>query len=69
MLFLFIELTYYGMNFPLSLRETIRPSKYKSELVEHLWNYDIESDHDNSIADVFEDYSDYYSESASSDHG
>ena len=41
---------------PIDLRENIKPSKFKSEIIEHLWNHDIKSDYENSIADVFEDY-------------
>ena len=52
---------------PIDLRETIRPSKFKSELIEHIWNHYIKSDYENSIANVFEDYKNYNSESDSSD--
>ena len=47
---------------PLVLRETIRPSKFKSDLVNHLWNHDIKSNYDNCIADIIEDPRNYNSD-------
>ena len=54
---------------PLVLRETIRPSKFKSDLINHLWNHDIKSDYDNCIADIIEDPRNYNSDSEYSDYG
>ena len=51
------------------LRETIRPGKFKSDLINHLWNHDIKSDYDNYIAVIIEDPKNYNSDSEYSDYG
>ena len=52
----------------LVLRETIRPSKFKSDLMNHLWNHDIKSDYNNCIADIIENPRNYNSDSEYSDY-
>ena len=52
---------------PLVLRETIRPSKFKSNLINHLWNHDINSEYDNCIAKIIKDPRNYNSDSEYSD--
>ena len=52
-----IEYIYYGTDFLyIKLREIIRPSKFKSDLTEYIWNNDIKSEYNSSIADVIEDH-------------
>ena len=54
---------------PLDLREIIRPSKFKSDLITYLWNHDIKSDYDSCIADIIDDHRNYISDPELSDHG
>ena len=51
------------------LRETIRSKKFKSDLINHLWNHDIKADYDNCINDIIEDPENYNSDSEYSDYG
>ena len=54
---------------PIKLREIIRPSKFKSDLTEYIWNNDIKSEYNSSIADVIEDHRNFDLESESPDYG
>ena len=50
---------------PLSLREIIRPSKFKQKLLEHLWNCEIKAEYEAHITmeDSIDDYPNFLSDS------
>ena len=54
---------------PLELREIIRPSEFKKDLIKYLWEHDIKTEYESSINDVINDSRNYISDSESSDHG
>ena len=54
---------------PLELRESIRPSKFKTDLIKYLWQHSINTEYENSMNDVIDDFRNYESEPESSDHG
>ena len=54
---------------PLELREIIRPSKFKCDLIKYLWEYDIQTEYESSINGVMNDDGNYMSDANSSDCG
>ena len=52
---------------PLKLREIIRPSKFKIDLIAYLWESSIKAEYDRSINDLIDDFRNYISDSESSD--
>ena len=54
---------------PLELREIIRPSKFKCDLIKYLWEYEIQTEYESSINGVMNDDGNYMSDAHSSDCG